>query len=197
MTRKQALSVAIDHIRLSDIPNKEEVITALELCASELPMTHWSQASIMDACQQFLIDNNAQTLTVTDFEKHACLPTHTAIQRTYHMSAAQFRDRFFPPPLPTHKGRSAEEWTRLFIRSYRRLKPSSGDAYNVRRDPKTPTWNTIAKWNNLSTWGDLLTFCKLRTHSRIPKIKPVEATLATVARSSSIGIKTYQSVISR
>ncbi|MDD6837330.1 MAG: hypothetical protein PUF04_09300 [bacterium] len=197
MTRKQALSIAIDHIRSSDVPNKEEIIAALELCSEELPMTHWSQAAIMDACQQFLIDNNTQTLTVTDFEKSRQLPSHTAIQRTYHMSAAEFRDRFFPQPPPTYKGKSSDEWTKLFIRSYRRLRPSSGDAYNALRATETPTWNTIAKWNNLSSWSDLLACCKLKPCKRIVRFKPIEATLATVSRASSTGTKSYQSAIRR
>jgi len=195
MTRKQALSIAIDHIRSSDVQNKNEIIEALELCSTELPMTHWSKAAIMDACQQFLIDNNTQTLTVTDFEKSRQLPSHTAIQRTYQMSAAQFRDHFFPQPPPTYRGKSSEEWTQQFIRSYKRLRPCSGDAYNALRRTETPTWNTIAKWNNLSTWGDLLALCKLKPYKRIVRDKPVEAMLATVSRSSSIGMKSYQSAI--
>ena len=71
MTRKQALQRAIE--ALSTNPEYAEDIRILQEIKDELPLIHWSDSSIRDTVEQFILDNN-RVPTVTDFKKKG-LPT--------------------------------------------------------------------------------------------------------------------------
>ena len=64
MTRKQALNKAIQ--ALSKKKEYSEVIQLLQDIHDELPLIHWSDKSIRDTVEQFIVDNGRRP-SATDF----------------------------------------------------------------------------------------------------------------------------------
>lgn len=165
MTRKDALQLTISIIEKSEIANKQEIIEALQLCISELPFAHWSEAAIFDACDQFCKDHQRTYLTSADFI-HPELPSHPTIKNRFGVTVKEFRDQYYPMP-NTRTGHSiytkktTEEYTSDFVNQYRTTKPRDGAEYNRNRPNGYPTWNTIAKMNDVTAWKPLLTKLKL------------------------------------
>lgn len=198
MTRQEALTQAIHYVRQAAPENQDEIIAGLTLCQQELPFTRWSEAAIMDACKQFILDNDTDTITTTDFDKSPKLPPHTVIQRRFNMTATEFRDTYFPQRPPTYGEHSDQEWLDYFIESYQKIKPTSAREYNARRAMQTPTWNTIAVRNHLHGWSALLDHCKLpRFTKEKPEPPPKPKIELTVTRSASIGSETYKVLIDK
>ena len=52
--------------------------------------------------------------------------------------------------------KSEEEWVNDFVEQFNKIKPSSANDYNAKRDKNTPTWQTIATYLKLSTWQELI-----------------------------------------
>lgn len=196
MTRKEALALAIYYVQQAAPENQDEIIAGLTLCQQELPFTKWSEAAIMDACQQFILDNDVDTMTTTDFDRSPQLPSHVAIQRRFHMTATEFRDTYFPKRPTTYGTRTNEEWLEYFILAYKKLKPTSANDYNARRAMQTPTWNTIAVRNHLNGWNALIDHCGLpHFRKERPEAAKKPQIELTVTRSASIGSETYKVMI--
>ena len=92
MTRKQALQRAIEH--LSRFPEYTEEVRLLEEIRRELPLIHWSDRSIHDTVEQFILDNGRPP-TASDFKK-AGMPPHTVIQSKYKMPLSRWLDENYP-----------------------------------------------------------------------------------------------------
>lgn len=93
-TRKQALQRAIEH--LSRFPEYAEEVRLLEEICDELPLIHWSDRSIRDTVEQFILDNGRPP-TASDFKK-AGMPPHTVIQSKYKMPLSRWLDETIPHP---------------------------------------------------------------------------------------------------
>ena len=169
MTRVEALERAIEIVRGSKIQKdeKENVISKLELCISELPFSHWTEAAIFDACDEF-IRVNKRGITTSDFLGKS-LPSHTAIKNRFKMTAKEFRDKYYPlpekrPEFPKYSERKIAFWTASFVDEYNRIHPISSYDYNLKRDKDTPTWKKVAKMNKVKTWDELLVKLNLYTY---------------------------------
>ena len=151
MTRKQALQRAIEH--LSQFPEYAEEVRLLREISQELPMIHWSDHSIRDTVEQFILDNGRPP-TVTDFKK-AGMPPHTVIQNKYKMPLRQWLTENYPTPKPSAEELKAE-YTQAFLEDYHRIKPRSQYEFNQYKRPKTRGWQTVAAYHNTRSWRNLL-----------------------------------------
>ena len=151
MTRKQALQRAIEH--LSRFPEYTEEVRLLEEIRRELPLIHWSDRSIHDTVEQFILDNGRPP-TASDFKK-AGMPPHTVVQNKYKMSLSQWLNENYPTPKPSAE-ELKEEYTQAFLEDYHRIKPRSQYEFNQHKRPETRGWQTVAAYHNTRSWRKLL-----------------------------------------
>ena len=162
MTRKQALRKALE--ALTDKETKEKIIEILD----EMPFTGWSERTIFDTIDQFVIDNG-RVPTATDFKKKG-LPPHPVIKLRFGIDLREFLDKYYP----LHKlcdskvyyTKPKEEWQEIFISDYIQNKPVSAEEFNKVRQPDTPSWATVAGMFGIGKWLDWLDFCGLERYSK-------------------------------
>lgn len=166
MTRKQAIYLAIQ--TLSDLKGQEEAISLLQDIYDEMPLIHWSDKSIRDTVEQFIIDNG-RSPTASDFRKKA-MPPHPVFKQKYKITLGEWLQENYPTPKPD-KTELKKKYTQDFIDEYIRLKPTSSDDFNNRRNSKIKTWISIANYNGVKTWCELLDKLSLPSYSRITHTK--------------------------
>lgn len=158
MTRKEALQAAKVIVAQSNIEDcyKNEIIAMLELCETELPFAKWSKNAVFDACDQYCKEVGRNYLRLDDFSK-AELPSHSTIKNRFGMTAAEFRDKYYPIQIIDSTGKQSSEMrTEEFIKCYNKINPSSAVDYNKRRTKGACVWQTVAKINGVTTWKQLL-----------------------------------------
>ena len=151
MTRKQALQRAIES--LSQFPEYAEEVRLLEEISDELPLIHWSDRSIRDTVEQFILDNGRPP-TASDFKK-AGMPPHTVVQNKYKMPLSQWLNENYPTPKPSAEELKVE-YTQAFLEDYHRIKPRSQYEFNQHKRPETRGWQTVAAYHNTRSWRNLL-----------------------------------------
>lgn len=151
MTRKQALHKAVEV--LAQTQGNEEAIRILEELSSELPIIHWSDSSIRDCVEQFMVDYG-RFPKATDF-KRAGMPPHPVIANKYGMPVKKWLETNYPQHAPSRE-ELIERYTQAFIEDYYRIKPRSGDEFNAKRADKSRGWRSIAKYYHLGTWRNLV-----------------------------------------
>ena len=160
MTRKQAIYQAIQ--ALSALEGKEEAITLLQDIYDEMPLIHWSDKSIRDTVEQFIVDHG-RTPTVSDFRKKG-MPPHSVIKNKYGITLAEWLGINYPQPEKSTK----EEMTDItndFIATYHRIVPKSAKDYDLRRPKGMKCWATIAQHNGCTNWTSLLEKLSLQSYS--------------------------------
>lgn len=172
MTRKQALHTAITV--LSRHKKYEEEVKVLNQFLEELPLIHWSDASIRDTVEQFQLDHG-RTPTVSDFRRKG-MPPHTVIKQKYKITLQQWLDENYPTRKPTWE-ELRERYNAAFADEYERLHPKSQEDFNRRRQKGVKGWSTVAKYNDVKTWRQLLAALKLPVYDRQghregPKVRP-------------------------
>jgi hypothetical protein len=188
MTRKQALQYAIDVIKNSE-NNSEESRQAEECLISlsnDLPLTTWSKDAIFDACNQYCEKHNRPYLTVTDFKSRE-LPPHATIKKRFGITAAEFRDKYYPRPMSNHKHNvyckmTKEEYTYEFACFCANYSFLTQDEYNKRRPSRLPTWSILAKMNNVDRWSELLKIAGVN----FEKNKRIKLSVTSESRSGNI-----------
>ena len=160
MTRKQALSKAIE--ALSKEEGYNDVICLLQDIYDELPLIHWSDKSIRDTVEQFAIDNGRNP-TSSDFRKKG-MPPHPVIKQKYKINLSEWLKINYPTYTPTFE-ELKNKYTHEFIEEYIRLKPTSEEDFNLRRNKSTKTWITVAKYNGTTSWRELLRTLSLPEYS--------------------------------
>ena len=168
MTRKQALHKALEV--LTDEVAKAKVAEILE----DMPFTGWSERTIFDTIDQFIIDHG-RIPTVTDFKKKG-LPPHPVIKLRFNMTLREFLDKYYPDQkLCSSKiyfTETKEHWRDLFLTDYHNNKPCSAEEHNANRTNGTPSWQTTAKMFGVMKWVDWLNYCDIipyvnnREHNR-------------------------------
>ncbi|MCL2218103.1 MAG: hypothetical protein FWB91_13950 [Defluviitaleaceae bacterium] len=161
MTRKQALHKAFE--ALTDEAAKKKIAEIL----ADMPFTGWSESTIFDTINQFIIDHGRPP-TTTDFKKKG-LPPHTVIKLRFNMTLREFLNKHYPDPkLCSSKiyfAKTKEHWQNIFLNDYRNNSPSSAAEHDANRTKNTPTWQTIAKMFGITKWTDWLNFCKAAPHA--------------------------------
>ncbi len=169
MTRRDALREAIHIVENACIgkQRKADIIAGLTLCHQELPFSHWTKEAIFDACDTWVQEHGE--LHLHDFVS-PLLPSHSAIKNRFGMTAREFRNHYYPMKDVSTRSpyyrRSVEEWNRLFIEEFSRIRCTGQDDYNHRRNKEYPTWNTLVVMNKCGTWRQLLEKLSLDTYSK-------------------------------
>ena len=164
MTRKQALHKALE--ALDDQEAKEKIAEIM----ADMPFTGWSERTIFDTIDQFVIDHG-RIPTVTDFKKKG-LPPHPVIKLRFGTPLREFLDKYYPTKklcnskIFAHKSR--DEWRDFFVNEYHKIKPNSAEEYNSHRPVGSPSWATIAKLFEITKWVDWLLFCGIKRYTRKP-----------------------------
>ncbi len=180
MVRKEALRKAIEIVRKSELDSieREEIIGGLELCFAELPFSHWSEAAIFDACDQWVQEHGQ--LHMRAFIDPA-MPSHPTIKNRFKMTAKEFRDKYYPLPGEKSRSRYCDQdcayWDKVFIQEFHTLKVTSQGDYNRRRDKTHPTWVTLARMHSLNTWTELLETLDLEVYGKNRKRPEVKVRL--------------------
>lgn len=151
MTRKQALNLAIKE--LSKKSEFSEVILLLQDIHDELPLIHWSDKSIRDTVEQFIIDNGRNP-TATDFKRKG-MPPHPVIKQKYKTTLGKWLEINYPIKKPSFD-ELKEKYTKQFIKDYSRIKPKSQEEFNKNRTNGTASWNTVAKYYDAKSWRSLI-----------------------------------------
>ena len=99
MTRKQALLRAITV--LGKNPEYAEDIRILQEICDELPLIHWSDSSIRDTVEQFILDNG-RVPTASDFKKKG-MPPHPVIKQKYKITLGEWLEKHYPVRKPTYE----------------------------------------------------------------------------------------------
>ena len=157
MTRKQALCMALEV--LTDDTAKAKVMEILD----DMPFTGWSERTIFDTIDQFIIDHG-RIPTVTDFKKKG-LPPHPVVKLRFNMTLREFLDKHYPAnklcSSKVYFTETKEYWRDFFLADYHANKPCSAEEHNANRTNCTPSWQTIAKMFGVMKWVDWLNFCNI------------------------------------
>ena len=166
MTRKQALQHAIT--LLSKQPEYAEAIRILKEISDELPLIHWSDSSIRDTVEQFILDNG-RVPTVSDFRKKG-MPPHPVIKQKYRITLGEWLEQNYPNVKPTPL-ELKETFTKDFIEDYNRIKPKSQKEFTQNKRPQTKGWQTVAQYYQVKSWRELLKTLNLPMYSspNVPK----------------------------
>ena len=160
MTRKQAIYLAIQ--ALSALDGKEEAITLLQDIYDEMPMIHWSDKSIRDTVEQFIVDHG-RTPTVSDFRKKG-MPPHPVIKNKYGVTLAEWLEINYPQPEKSSE-EEMSDITNDFIDTYHRIVPKSAKDFDLRRPKGVKCWATVAQHNGCTNWTSLLEKLSLPSYS--------------------------------
>lgn len=151
MTRKQALNKAIQE--LSKKNGFTEIVGLLQDIHDELPLIHWSDKSIRDTVEQFIVDNG-RVPTASDFRKKG-MPPHPVFKHRYKVNLSQWLQENYPVPKITYEERK-EKHTQAFKEEYLRICPKSSDDFDQRRRSGVISWRGLAPYYNVTSWHNLL-----------------------------------------
>ena len=151
MTRKQALYKAIQE--LSKDEGFFETVKLLQDIYDELPLVHWSDKSIRDAVEQFIVDNGRPP-TVTDFKAKG-MPPHPVFKQKYKITLGEWLEQNYPKYKSTYE-ELKEKYTKEFLENYNRIKPKSQEQFNQNRTQGTRGWQTLASYYNVKSWRSLI-----------------------------------------
>ena len=160
MTRKQAIIQAIQ--ALSAQEGNEQAIALLQDIYDEMPLIHWSDKSIRDTIEQFIVDQG-RVPTVSDFRKKG-MPPHPVFKQKYGITLSEWLAIHYPQPKKNLEKEKREE-TEKFLVAYHELLPKSAKFFDQHRPEGVKCWATIAKYHGCSNWRSLLETLSLTARS--------------------------------
>ena len=162
VNRLQALQIAINAIK--QLPETEEnnlAIKSLEGILKDCRIldTYWTKEKVFEVLNKWR-EAHGRNPTVTTLMESG-MPAPSTIQKLFDMRGSAFFNIYYPKEGKIkHKNKysikSDEEWVNDFIEQFNKIKPSSANDYNVKRDKTSPAWQTIARYLKLSTWKELI-----------------------------------------
>lgn len=159
MTRKQALSIAIE--QLKQFNQETELIVTLQQIQSDLPLAHWTKEMVFDAINQY-IEDNKKLPNLADFVPENNLPSKTVVNRLFHKTLPAFLWAYYPNEKRhkiqdriVYKG-SEDELIRQFKEQCKKLGSTAMKYYNKHRDVSAPCSTTLLRRLNIKTWNELL-----------------------------------------
>jgi hypothetical protein len=148
MTRKQALHKALE------VMTDQEAVEKIHELLEALPLTGWSERTIFDTIDQFVLDHGKNP-TATDFIPKG-MPPHTVIKLRFGMTLGEFLERYYPQPKVSRK-----KQREIFIAEYKRIIPESASDFNEHKATGVPTWITFSRMFGIGRWLEWLKFCGL------------------------------------
>lgn len=192
MTRKQALIRAVALIKSMEATDEtQSLIEKLLELEKDMPITHWTEATIFDTLDQFAMETG-RTPTTTDLKLRG-MPPHPVIKLRFAVTAKEFLAKHYPQPARLCGSRafgnkSADEWLAVFTEEYNRIKPTSADIFNQGKQKELPTWVTFAAILGKKNWLELLAFANLPRiySSRVPQYLSKNRTVLSVSHTSEL-----------
>ena len=160
MTRKQAITKAITALQQEG--GNQEAIRVLKDLSAELPIIHWSDATLRDTVDQFIADTGRMP-AATDFKKPG-MPPYRVFMGNYGLTPTQWLQANYPEHYPSRQ-EMTDRYTKAFVQDYLRLKPKSADDFNERRSDKSRGWRSVARYHHLGTWTSLVKHLNLPKYS--------------------------------
>lgn len=170
MTRKQAISRAIDI--LSQDKQNHDIVLKLQEIYSELPLSHWTRQSIIDAIETYALEHNNILPNVSEFTSKNKLPSGTVINAKFNISSIDFFLKKYFSNLnkknkinSPYKDKEKEFFINIFkdnytiIKNKLNVKSVSARAYNKHRKKHTPLYETIIRQCGFDSYEDLLIEC--------------------------------------
>ena len=154
MTRRQAINQVI--AVLIEVGGQEEIIEQLRSIYSELPVRKWSEASVRDTFEQFILDHGRAPY-MSELRQNK-MPNHTVIQHHMGMTYAQLREQY-APGVVVFVGRglsTPEDELAKFKEEFLRVEPTSCGEYNKKKRPEALTWQRLLRFVSTPTWYGLL-----------------------------------------
>lgn len=170
MTRKQAITKAIQAVSESGLEESNDIIGLLQDIYDELPINHWTDKSIRDSVEQFIIDNGRNP-TATDFKKRG-MPPHPVIKQKYKVTLSEWLENNYPTQ-NLNFDELKNKYTNAFVEDYLRIKPKSSDEFNRKKSADTKCWQTVAKYYDVKSWLPLLSVLNLPHYEADNCKKPV------------------------
>ena len=160
ITRKQAVLRAIEV--LSETKENHEICVVLKGLAEELPLSHWTKNSILDATNQFLYENGRLPASV-DFLKVDYLPNRCTIKNKLGLTMEEFYNiyynDFYYNNNSIYNYKDINYWTNMFKEQYIKHGKPGLNSFDKVRDEGTPCVQTYCKIIGLNTWNELLKYC--------------------------------------
>lgn len=172
MTRKEAISQAIDLVKSTNIYSEEEksdLVLVLENIKQALPLAHWTEASIFDAIDQYRLEHG-KLPNLSDFIHKNNLPTKTVIRRVFGQRISDFLLKYYSSESPKkdREKKYLEDDRKLledFKLQYKVLQCTSCKDYDRRRKKDTPCSQTLLRRLNIKTWNELLNQSGIKINS--------------------------------
>lgn len=172
MTRKQAITKAI--AALQQEGGNEETIQVLKDLSAELPIIHWSDATLRDTVDQFIADTG-RIPAATDFKKPG-MPPYRVFMCNYGLTPTQWLQANYPEHYPT-QDELKDQFTKAFFEDYLRLQPTSAEDFNQRRSDQSRGWRCVARYHHLGTWTSLIDHLGLPKYSDPKDRVPAKVTV--------------------
>ncbi len=170
MTRKQALLRAIEELKKNK--KNTQIVMLLTEIYEDMPLVRWNRNNILDAFQQYLIDNNGVFPTKRNLGKS--LPTYNVIKRIFGSnSMTDFRDTFFPNEYSeyysSYNRYTLETLKECFIENYNNINGGNYvkyDDYDLYRQPGTPSIRFIINKFDCKSYNELLLKMNIRKNTK-------------------------------
>lgn len=187
MTRKQAILKSIEI--LSKNKNNYELCKSLQDILDELPMTHWSDKTIFDSFDQFILENGCLPGR-SEIRNNPKLPTHSTVKNRFGLTLEEFYLKYYSQyikqcPSRVYHYQNETYWINNFKEQYVKNNYPTQRNYDLLRDENTPCSKHIIKISNSKNWNDLLYNCGFEVkgqniHSTIlPRKKIVKYTITS------------------
>lgn len=173
MTRKQAVHRAIQILEGKN--ECKNIVLKLQEIEEELPLSTWTQSSIIDSIEDYAYNHNNTLPSITEFTSINHLPSNTVIKAKFNISSMQyFLDKYFPhlkkcdKNYSPYKQKTKEYFINIFIENYRRIQSERNIKYvtskifDKYKKSNTPHSSTIIKKCECSSYKDLLILSGIR-----------------------------------
>jgi len=161
MTRKSALTHAINYLEHLHDDALAETVHVLRCLLKSVPVVHWDLSSTLDAINQFYLEKGRYPFS-KDFKGYA-LPAHGVVKLKFDLYPYDFMEKYYPGSqaiwqrnLSHYEHKSTEEWIDTF-RTFMLDNPHVRcKTYDKLRDAGMPALYTMQRIVGVATWNELL-----------------------------------------
>ena len=176
MTRKQAISQAI--LILEKNTSNKEICEKLQEIFEELPLTHWSDKTIFDVFDQYILEHNCLP-TKSEIARNPNIPKHPTIKNRFGLTLQDFYQKYYSKyvnknPSRVYHYHNVDYWIDNFKKQYTKNNYPTQKQYDILREKNTPCSRHIIKISGYKNWNELLYHCGFKIHGQNCKstIKP-------------------------
>lgn len=201
MTRKQAISQAIAILEKED--KNQEICQKLTEILEELPITHWSDKTIFDVFDQYVLEHNCVP-SRSEIKNNPNIPTHSTIKNRFGITLEEFYLKYYPNYIKKcdstrYHYHSFNYWLDNFKLQYVKNNYPTQSQYNKLRDQNTPCSRHIIRMSKYNNWNELLIGCGFKVkgynkNSTIAKQRDRPKFSVNVSRSTDIDFERINNI---